>query len=250
MEQTDGRGPKGINPKKKVNLLKFIVEGNPVEGNLVIAEGTPLRPHVALNPEDVKITREFKFNRSNGAWQINDKWLSPRRADAVPALGQTERWILKNGGGGWAHPIHIHLSGFQVQSLNGRTPPKEIQFNNDTVALEGGDEAEILIRFSTFTVPFALHCHILEHEDMRMMSVFDPQPAGQLSPCDGVTAIDPMISGIAHHPQGLFGDRGPVDIPLIQDQGVGIPHTDFTPGGGGVAPSPTEVGRKHNSGKN
>ena len=44
--------------------------------------------------------------------------------------------------------------------------------------LEGGSEAEVLIKFRTFKGPFVFHCHILEHEDMRMMAVFDPRDEG------------------------------------------------------------------------
>ncbi len=236
MEQEDGRGPKRINPKAKVRLLKFLVEGNPVEDKLVITKGTKLRPHVPLNPEEVKITRTFEFTRRNGAWPINDKWFSPRRADAVPALEQTERWILKNKSGGWSHPIHIHLAASQVQKVNGRKPPRDIRFNSDTMALGGGDEFEILIRFSTFTGPFVFHCHNLEHEDMRMMAVFDPRPVGDESPLNGFEPVDLFISGIDDEPE-LFED---LDLSPIENEGVGFPLGDFDASGGGVAPSPGE----------
>ncbi|KGJ95675.1 Bilirubin oxidase [Thalassotalea sp. ND16A] len=250
MEQEDGRGPKRINPKAKVRLMKFEVEeegDEDVKDNLVIAEGTKLRPHVPLNPDDVQITRTFELERRNGAWQINDKWFSPRRADAVPALEQTERWIFKNKSGGWSHPMHVHLAAAQVQKVNGRKPPADVRFNSDLLALRGGDEFEILIRFSTFTGPFVFHCHNLEHEDMRMMGVFDPRPVGYLSPLDGKTAVDSSISGLEHEPDDddVFED---LDLSPIEHEGVGHPHGDFEAGGGGVAPSPDEKEQENESG--
>jgi hypothetical protein len=31
-----------------------------------------------------------------------------------PSLSYAEEWIFRNGGGGWWHPIHVHLEGHQL----------------------------------------------------------------------------------------------------------------------------------------
>lgn len=113
---------------------------------------------------------------------INGQFFDPDRADVVPQLGTVEKWILKNGGGGWWHPIHIHLESHQILSVNGKAPSLSQSFKNDTVILDGGAEVEILINFRTFRGPFVFHCHNLEHEDMRMMFVFDPTVGGGSGP--------------------------------------------------------------------
>ncbi|MFV8782759.1 multicopper oxidase family protein [Microbulbifer sp. SA54] len=243
MEQTDGRSPDGINPREKVRLLKFEVEPDPAASDLTIATGTRLRKKKALKPEDVTVTRLFEFVRQNGAWKINDKWFSPRRSDAVPSLESTERWILKNGGGGWSHPIHIHLSASQVQRINGSIPPRELRHNSDTMALPPNGMIELLIRFGTFTGPFVFHCHVLEHEDMRMMAVFDPRPEGEASPFNGVTPCSAMVSGLPDpEPHGLFSESDEMDRDTTDGDGVGNPQGNWTPAGGGVAPSPDGSG--------
>lgn len=58
------------------------------------------------------VDRSFKFERHQGKWAINDHFWSDgpeARVLAKPPRGQTEVWELENGGGGWSHPVHIHL---------------------------------------------------------------------------------------------------------------------------------------------
>ncbi len=68
------------------------------------------------------VRRRFVFERDNGQWVINGKTFDPNRIDAQPRVGDTEVWTLENKSGGWLHPIHIHLTNFQVLDRNGRPP--------------------------------------------------------------------------------------------------------------------------------
>jgi FtsP/CotA-like multicopper oxidase with cupredoxin domain len=177
--QKDGRGPGGDlnNPDLQfpgTPLVQFRVDlplGPETDATLV--PGSLLRPNTPIHPKEIVATRTFEFNRSNGAWQINGRFFDPKRTDAKPALGTAERWILKNGGGGWWHPIHIHLEAHQVQSFNGRPPALYNSFKKDTTLLGPEDEAEVFMRFRDHGARFVFHCHNIEHEDMRMMGVFD-----------------------------------------------------------------------------
>lgn len=187
LPQDDGRGPDGKNyagrgealPKKQldrpIQLVKFVVRGQSVLNDAKIANGTPLRPHLPIPMNEVEVTRNFRFERSNGAWMINGEFYDPNRADAIPRLGSAERWIISNNSGGWWHPIHIHLESHQVRSINGQIPPPWLRFKSDNTVLGPNDSAEVVMRFRTFTGPFAFHCHNIEHEDMRMMKNVDPR---------------------------------------------------------------------------
>ena len=182
-----------------------------------------------LDPADVVATREFRFDRSNGAWTVNNHFFNPLRADAVPELGTMERWFLTNDSGGWWHPIHLHLDGMQVLRQESRPDGLRPQhcFNNDLVDLEGNDRAEVLVRWSTFAGPFVFHCHNVEHEDMRMMGVNDPRPAGEDTPLDGETEIDPVVSGVATSCEELAEDGriffdAEGDVDRLLGRGVGI----------------------------
>ena len=110
--------------------------------------------------------------RGGGNWVINKRPFDPDRDDATPKLGQVERWIFQNDGGGWTHPIHVHLEAMQIQSINGRAPDLIQSFKRDSVNLGPNGQAEMLTRFRTFPGRYVFHCHNIEHEDMRMMSAF------------------------------------------------------------------------------
>ena len=178
--QDDGRGPQGTFEQRQTQIpgvpfMKFIVEGDRQPDSASVAVGTPLRPHVPIASTEIAGTRTFEFSRRNGAWQINRQFFDPDLANATPTLGTAERWILRNEGGGWWHPVHIHLESHQIQRINGLVPLPQDRFKNDTVILDGNGEVELFMNFRTFRGPFAFHCHNVEHEDMRMMFTFDPR---------------------------------------------------------------------------
>ena len=117
----------------------------------------------------------FSFKRHNGAWTINNTFYDRSVANFTPCIGTAERWIIRNNGGGWWHPIHIHLEAHQWQKINGTTPhPSEHLHKQDTTVLGSNDEIEMYMKFRTWLGPFVFHCHNLEHEDMRMMYNMDP----------------------------------------------------------------------------
>lgn len=270
MHQTDGRKPKGIRPKKEhTPWLQFrILEGDPpgpqeiegVENGVYsVSAGDHVREFTPYLEEEVVQTRIFEFHRSNGAWQVNDKYFSPRRTDATPLLNSCERWIFENGGGGWWHPIHMHLEALQVQKWDGMTKddpdfPVEYRWNTDLVNLEGGTEVECLVKFRTFKGPFVCHCHIIEHEDMRMMFTHDPREAGEAGMNDGIRnhawnedsklqsgmptgCIDPHHLLFDHEQTLASGEVvGPGDVPQLDHEGVGFPgdfHDDICDVDGG-----------------
>ena len=86
---------------------------------------------------------------------------------------------MKNGGGGWIHPMHFHEEEHQILSRNGVATPKTVSGvvdseiddfgKEDTIALAPGDEVVIFRRFRTFLGKYVAHCHNLAHEDHTMM---------------------------------------------------------------------------------
>ncbi|SHN05777.1 multicopper oxidase family protein [Cryptosporangium aurantiacum] len=133
-----------------------------------LAEVTPLVP-----PEDAP-RREFAFTRGvvgdRPGWVINGKPFDPERVDATPRLGDIEIWTFFTD---LHHPIHVHLSPFQVLSRNGRSPGDLDGGWKDTVDLRPAEAVEVAIRFTGYRGRFLLHCHNLEHEDIAMMSTFE-----------------------------------------------------------------------------
>ena len=171
LKQTEGTGPDGVQ-RPGTPLLKFIVSGSPVTNDASVVSGTKLRPHTPIRPEEIVRTRRFVFGDSDG-WTINERRFDPGRNDASPQSNTAERWIFKNDGGGWSHPIHPHLEAHQIQRFNGRAPAVYNSFKKDTTPLGPDDEAEVFIKFRTFTGRYVFHCHNIEHEDHFMIAAYE-----------------------------------------------------------------------------
>ena len=154
-------------------LLKFIVEGPTQPDDATLQPGDLVQPDTPILLSEIVATRKWVFERRKGAWVINDKFFNPDRPEARPRLNTAERWIFENKGGGWWHPVHIHLEAFEIQRLSGKAPPPELASKKDTVLLGPNDVAEVFVRFRDFRGRYVMHCHNMEHEDMRMMVRWD-----------------------------------------------------------------------------
>jgi spore coat protein A len=109
-------------------------------------------------------------------WVINSEQFDPSRVDADPQLGDIEIWRFVNRaflGRTMLHPVHTHLAPFQILRRNGRLPLRQEKGWKDTVAIEDGEEVDVIIRWSGYRGRYLLHCHNLEHEDHSMMARVD-----------------------------------------------------------------------------
>ena len=127
-----------------------------------------------LQRSAVTNTRVFKFRRGvvgrRPGWRINDLPFDPMRPVATVRAGVTELWRI---GTDVHHPVHIHLSPFQVASRNGREPGASDGGWKDTIDLRPAEYADLLVRFPDLPGRYVMHCHNLEHEDMAMMATFE-----------------------------------------------------------------------------
>lgn len=184
LEDSNGTTVSGT-PDFHHRALKFIVQERDARyPDATITPSSFLRPHTPLLASEVVARRRFKFERKNGAWAINGTFYDEAVANTTPKLGTTEEWTLENGGGGWWHPIHIHLECHQqiADLRTGKAIPYHDKFKSDTTILGPNSEIKILMKFRTFKGPFVFHCHNVEHEDLDMMFQFDPRLATTASP--------------------------------------------------------------------
>jgi FtsP/CotA-like multicopper oxidase with cupredoxin domain len=169
--QTSGLGPGRVDRRQCTPILRFDVGGAAVVDPSAIPR--VLRPSVPL-PQAVA-TRNFSLDVSQGVWRLNGLAFDPGRTDVTTRLGTSEIWRFVNPSGSWAHPMHIHHDDLQIIERNGRPPAlAEIGFK-DTVSILPGETVSVLMPFSKVG-RYVFHCHNLEHEDMRMMSVFEVTP--------------------------------------------------------------------------
>ena len=179
LESENGTTVTGV-PAYRHRVLKFIVGARDTRyPQATVNINSALRPNVKIEASEVVAKRTFSFERKNGAWAINGQFWNENLVNAIPQSDTAEEWTLKNGGGGWWHPIHIHLESHQqVADLQTKKPiPYHDSFKSDTTMLGPGSEIVVRLKFRTFKGPFVYHCHNIEHEDQDMMFQFDPRPA-------------------------------------------------------------------------
>jgi hypothetical protein len=205
MKMTDGRLWDSNDPAYKVPILKIVI-GDDADDQSVMPQPTDvLRPAPARRMTEAQIGaavasaedrgREFTLQRGSVAGQPETEWLiNDMPFDALAPLatvrtGDSDVWVIRNGGGGWVHPMHLHQEEHQVVMRNGTTAPDSRHPDDtgkmDVVSLDPSEEVAIYRSFRTFTGPYVGHCHNLAHEDHNMMFGWDLIPAGAPIPDPG-----------------------------------------------------------------
>ena len=156
-------------------VMRFIVAREGKDDSRIPSKLADFQP---LSRSDATVEREFRFVRGgaqmNGMtlWTVNGEPFDPNRIDADPELGSVELWKIRALN--VEHPFHIHLAPFQVLTSGGGGDPGPYNTGwKDTVNLDNGGDAEILIKFDSYKGKYVFHCHNLEHEDMMMMANFE-----------------------------------------------------------------------------
>jgi FtsP/CotA-like multicopper oxidase with cupredoxin domain len=97
-------------------------------------------------------------------------------------VGSFNLWELRNAGGGWVHPFHLHMEEHRTVMRNGRevkagnrSHPDDIS-REDLASLDPGESVIVYRGFRDFTGPYVGHCHNLAHEDHAMMFGFEISP--------------------------------------------------------------------------
>jgi FtsP/CotA-like multicopper oxidase with cupredoxin domain len=182
-------------PDYKVPMLKFEIGDLAPDDSVLPDPRTPLRPlpDLPANWRDLLPGRHiFEVQRGSAGgeleWLINGKPFDPvvelaslknpagRQPRAAMPKGSQALWEIRNGGGGWVHPIHLHQEEHRVVMRNGKdvtvTPDRghpDDASREDVTANDPSESVIIFRRFRDFTGPYVAHCHNLLHEDHAMM---------------------------------------------------------------------------------
>jgi FtsP/CotA-like multicopper oxidase with cupredoxin domain len=168
--------------------------------------------------------RQFKLERggstdlrlpnepNDNEWSINGhpfdqtiNVLDQRNRPTTPRQGVPEIWEIINGGGGWVHPMHMHMEEHHIIMRNGKPAqgypgaPNDPRHADDTgkddVVLMDPSESVMLYRnFRTFLGKYVAHCHNLAHEDHAMMFGWEIIPNGSSSTPTTITATPTSTS--------------------------------------------------------
>jgi FtsP/CotA-like multicopper oxidase with cupredoxin domain len=222
-EHEDGKGP-----KDDLSLAQALSgkSSDPCVGKFLEFRVIPMKagtdpskvpstliPNPDLSKIPVARERTFEFGRSDGSdsapWTIKTDGgqglaAAVDRISAAPREGTREIWTLKNGGGGWDHPIHIHFEEGQILSRsggdgnsNGGVPAWE-RGRKDVYRLHKGGSVTITMQFREFAGMFMEHCHNTVHEDHAMLLRYEvgtglvPMPTPDPTP-QGVKYISTTV---------------------------------------------------------
>jgi spore coat protein A, manganese oxidase len=178
-----------------------------------------------LTEADASVTRTMRFERGDGHWTVNGTtWEDVVNSDYNLVCAEVkpkavEIWELDNPGGGWFHPVHIHLVDFKILDRNGR-PPEPYEKGPKDVAYVGENEkVRVIMRFEHQEGKYMMHCHNLVHEDHDMMTQFqvggatrdvDPHDPIEADKCKDLKDAKPLYTK-PEEPKGSISV--PVAIP-------------------------------------
>ena len=96
---------------------------------------------------------------------INGREFDHLRIDDRVRLGDIEEWEYINNTD-MDHPMHVHTNAFQRVGADGQAELAWL----DGIVVPARRRERIRIRFTDFVGATVQHCHILDHEDLGMMS--------------------------------------------------------------------------------
>ena len=178
-------------------FFEFRIARNPAQPDISQVPST-LIPNPDLSGIPVARERVFEFNR--GAGQTTNDPISSffgpwgietdnqggtlaadfGRVSAAPRFGTREVWHLRNGGGGWDHPIHIHFEECQTLARDGSASkvPAWERGRKDVWRLKPSGDVTVTLQFRDFGGMFMEHCHNTTHEDNAMLLRWEINDSG------------------------------------------------------------------------
>jgi FtsP/CotA-like multicopper oxidase with cupredoxin domain len=186
-------------PKYRVPVLRFVIgDLAPDDSQIPVKmRDLPPLPKDWKSLLDNRLIFEVKRGSAGGEveWLINGQPFDPakvatslkNKAGKTPLARQKKNsfnlWEVRNGGGGWVHPFHLHMEEHRTVMRNGKdvtiTPdpghPDDVS-KEDLVALDPNESVILYRGFRDFTGPYVAHCHNLAHEDHAMMFGWEITP--------------------------------------------------------------------------
>ncbi|QNK79695.1 multicopper oxidase family protein [Nakamurella sp. PAMC28650] len=185
-------------PSYKVPVLKFIIGDTAPDDSQIPTTMRPI-PTLPSNWQtllDNRLIFEVERGSAGGEieWLINGSPFNPavdatslkNKAGLTPLAQQKKNsfnlWEIRNGGGGWVHPFHLHMEEHRTVMRNNKdvtrgdpSHPDDVS-REDLVALDPGESVIVYRGFRDFVGPYVAHCHNLAHEDHAMMFGWEITP--------------------------------------------------------------------------
>jgi FtsP/CotA-like multicopper oxidase with cupredoxin domain len=138
-----------------------------------------------LDPARLTIAaeRQLVLGMGHGRGYINGRDFDVKPYSFTSRLGTYEIWTISNPSG-MDHPFHQHVNEAQVLSITGGDPGYaallvQAPAWKDTLLVPAGGSVRMLVPVKDFAGMAMYHCHILEHEDIGMMGVWNIASEGE-----------------------------------------------------------------------
>ncbi len=164
---------------RNFNILEIRVGA--ATANPVNSVPTSLVTHNPWTEGTENITRTLTFRSNvtgptaiNGPFTINNQAYDMDVINYSIPLNNVEVWSLINSSP-IAHPFHIHDVQFYILDINGVAPQAHESGRKDVVMVMPMQTVRFITKFEDFssdTMPYMYHCHLLTHEDDGMMGQF------------------------------------------------------------------------------
>ena len=113
-----------------------------------------------------------RFTMNGHPWGTNTAGQpDPEFVEWTSHIGQVEEWVIENHTN-QDHPFHVHTNPIQVVNVTGSPVQAQLGYQDTVVVPRNGGTVTVRTRFDDFSGRILMHCHIIDHEDMGMMTSF------------------------------------------------------------------------------
>jgi FtsP/CotA-like multicopper oxidase with cupredoxin domain len=166
----------GMMTSSQITLMTLVVSGAATNDAIPSSINSNAR---RLNPNNLKIAgqKTFTLSMSGGRGYINGYDFDVKPYVATSQMNTYEIWTLVNQSN-MDHPWHQHTNAGQVLSISGgdaayaklytQTPARK-----DVVIIPKMGSVKLLMPVLDYCGMAMFHCHILEHEDIGMIGIWD-----------------------------------------------------------------------------
>jgi FtsP/CotA-like multicopper oxidase with cupredoxin domain len=171
-----GMGMMGGNTRQTVTLMTLSYDGNALTDTIPLSiNPNAKRANLNLSPLP---RRRLVLSMRMGRGLINGQDFSVNPYTITSKVGTYEVWEIINQSG-MDHPFHQHVNPSQILSITGGDRGYASLYTTvpawkDTIIVpKMGGRVTMLVPIMDFTGKTLFHCHIVEHEDIGMMGIWD-----------------------------------------------------------------------------
>jgi len=166
---------RGGNTRQTVTLLTLSYGGTSLN-DAIPSVINPDARRLSMNTGSLP-KKTFELSMRRGTGTINGKDFAVSPLTVTSQVGTYEVWEIKNRSS-MDHPFHQHVNSVQVISINGGDSGYDSLYTTtpawkDTVIVPRWGSATLLVPVLDYTGSTVFHCHIVEHEDIGMMGIWN-----------------------------------------------------------------------------